>query len=160
MTVQLPPFPVDDTTQPAWVVDYLNEDGAIDPQMPLCAAGNALLSYHVRRDEFGPEGPDGATADAIRQEAEVAATAAMHVERERLARLGRLLPEGGRERVEWGSRGASDPIVHRTEMSAREVGVGSWGHTLLRRMIRSWPDGSSYTGPWVEVEPETKEEAA
>lgn len=76
----------DTTTRPAWLDDYLNDDGTIDPQMPLCAAGNALLDYHVRRDEFGPEGPDGATVEAIRQEAEVAARAAVRVERERIKR--------------------------------------------------------------------------
>lgn len=76
----------DTTLRPAWLVDYLNDDGTIDPQMPLCAAGNALLDYHVRRDEFGPEGPDGAAVEAIRQEAEVAARAAISVERERIQR--------------------------------------------------------------------------
>lgn len=73
---------------------------------------------------------------------------------------GQLLPPGGRSRVEWGSRGSHDPIPMRDEHAARYA-AASWGHALLQRTVVRWPDGSSYTGPWVEVPAaEAKETAA
>lgn len=153
----------DTKTQPSWLADFLNEDGTIDPQMPLCAAGTALLSYYLRRGEFGPEGPDGAAAEAIRQEAEVAAQAALDVEWERLGRAGQLLPPGGRSRTECGVRvdrphprrkeKAGTIMTHFPEANARYAPTIWDGWTLLQRTVVRWPDGSSYTGAWVEVEP-------
>lgn len=70
---------------------------------------------------------------------------------------GSLLPEGGETCTEWGPR-CSDPshggllFVHE-EMVAREA-VDGYG---ARREVREWPDGSSFTGPWVAVDQPKKD---
>ncbi len=70
---------------------------------------------------------------------------------EALSAAGRLLPDGGETRIEWGPR-CSDPshlghlFVH-GEMVSRNAVDGY----RARREVREWPDGSSWTGPWVEV---------
>jgi len=64
---------------------------------------------------------------------------------------GRLLPDGGETRAEWGPR-CPDPshlgrlFVHEEMVSRRQVD----GYRA-RREVREWSDGSSWTGPWVEV---------
>lgn len=83
---------------------------------------------------------------------------------------GRLLPDGGRERIEYGVR-VDRPHPRRTEKGGTIMGPWAeancrhapsiWdGWTTMERVVRSWPDGSSYVGAWVEVEPETATGAA
>jgi hypothetical protein len=68
-----------------------------------------------------------------------------------LANANLPLPDGGETRTEWGPR-CSDPshlgqlFVHEEMVSAHAVD----GYRA-RREAREWPDGSSWTGPWVEV---------
>lgn len=83
-----------------------------------------------------------------------------------LANAGRLLPEGGQTRGEWlvrwdedlefehlvGSREAATAFVDGMRRGGCRAAVES-------REVREFDDGSSFTGPWVAVDPEEKTDA-
>lgn len=80
-----------------------------------------------------------------------------------LANAGRLLPEGGQTRTEWGVRSTGDYAVDCTDAdeahrwAARDVRIlceRGRDATLIRRSVQEWPDGSTLTGPWVAVDQE------
>ena len=88
-----------------------------------------------------------------------------------LRAAGRLLPEGGKRRTEYAVR-VDRPHPRRSEKAGAIMGPWAeanarhaptiWdGWATLQRTVIRWPNGSSYTGPWVEVEPgEAEREAA
>src|SRR4051812_45170643 len=82
-----------------------------------------------------------------------------------LAAAGRLLPEGGETRTEWEVRWYSGPddgiALHEQRLGSRRDAevrgpqrVGQYGitrYSVHHREHRIFEDGSSWTGPWVEV---------
>jgi hypothetical protein len=82
-----------------------------------------------------------------------------------LANAGRLLPQGGETRTEWEVRwhiGPDDGIaLHEQRLGSRRDAevrgpqrVGQYGitrYSVHHRGHRIFEDGSSWTGPWVEV---------
>lgn len=74
-------------------------------------------------------------------------------ERERLAAAGRLLPEGGQTRTEWGTTGkVSELVIPATdEASALRLAGRFRGSHVVRRTV--------VDGPWVAVDPEEKTDA-
>lgn len=87
-----------------------------------------------------------------------------------LAAAGRLLPPDAEHREEWEVRWLSDRggiCMHERHLisraSAEELGparVGEYGitsYSVHRRTHRIFGDGSSFTGPWVEVENTSEE---
>lgn len=82
-----------------------------------------------------------------------------------LRAAGRLLPDGGETRTEWEVRWHSGPDdgicmeerYHASRASAETVGptrIGQYGitrYSIHRREHRIFEDGSSWSGPWVEV---------
>lgn len=73
---------------------------------------------------------------------------------------GLLLPAGAKVSEEWTVRdpaGRDDPGGEfRCGGRALVDGlVAQWpGSRTIRREVRTWPDGSRWTGPWVPVDPE------
>lgn len=90
-----------------------------------------------------------------------------------LAERGRLTPDGAQVGEQWEARCHGDdsdgirlhsqyaePSREQAEEWAREQ-IGRYGitrYTVRRREVRRWPDGSSWTGPWVAVAEETTRE--
>lgn len=87
---------------------------------------------------------------------------------EALRAAGRLLPEGGETRTEWGcednwppGRGWQVDPVSVTELrnvaeryAAMYSGNSEIEHRLVRHEVRDFPDRSIFTGPWVAVDQE------
>lgn len=83
---------------------------------------------------------------------------------ESLALSGRLLPDGGETRTEWLARWGEDlEFEHPVSGKAYAAGFvdsmtrGGFRAVTARREVREWPDGSSWSGPWVDPE-NTKED--
>lgn len=94
------------------------------------------------------------------------ACAVMVEDRAALMAAGRLLPEPLETRTEWGIRlpdqpdyvtqNSPDPrrwAQHNVTVR-RERGIAA---VLIRREMRTYPDWSTWVGPWVAVDPDTKE---
>lgn len=84
---------------------------------------------------------------------------------EALRAAGRLLPEGGQTRTEWGVRSPKekDYLVDGFDpdealfWARREVRIlrdRDQEAALIRRSTHAWPDGTTFTGPWVAVDQE------
>lgn len=82
------------------------------------------------------------------------------IEEEEQARLdagGRLLPEGGRfTETFWGLRHRPDGVENvgagsGSEYLARKAAASGDGQ-LVRKTVRTWPDGSQLFGAWLDVE--------
>jgi hypothetical protein len=81
-----------------------------------------------------------------------------------LAEAGRLLPVGGETAEQWNARhpDSGHLVTHSTDRDSldrydlgRELAlewVGTNDMQAVRRAVRSWPDGSQWTGPWKVVE--------
>jgi len=75
-----------------------------------------------------------------------------------LSAAGRLLPEGGATREEWGELDTCLPTVVRpvSERYAIELLAEDpppWLE-IKRRTVTTWPDGSTYTSAWVKIDNE------
>ncbi len=77
---------------------------------------------------------------------------------EALASAGRLLPDGGETHTEWVARWGVDlefehPLDSREHADNFVDGGLRCGTRVAveQREVREWPDGSVFTGPWVEV---------
>lgn len=69
-----------------------------------------------------------------------------------LTAAGRLLPEGGETRTEWGVRWHGMDVQPAAGRHAATRSSATFGNAIaVRRETRRWPDGRTFTGPWVEV---------
>lgn len=66
---------------------------------------------------------------------------------------GRLFLNGGETREEWGVRDEGGYVwaPNASRRDSAEFHAQRMGRQLVRREIREFEDGSSFTGPWVEV---------
>jgi hypothetical protein len=150
-------------------------DPLLEPPVDLLrAAGEGLTAPEIERgartiaEEHGVDWDSigGQYGPAERDQYRAEACAVMVEDRAALLAAGRLLPGPLETRTEWGVRTAADDYhvdtcddaggwARRDVRILRERGTEA---CLIRREVRTYQDGSTWTGSWVPVDPDTNQQ--